>query len=169
VLGQYVDALSLVVLCGGMEVSQPQHQHSLAGFWRLLLGEGWPSTLLYAATALAACVVAARAWRGSRRSGERIALAAVTMVLAAPHLYVYDLVLLVPALAVLWERAERCTGRSRLLGRTVAWLGWFAPLTGPLALATRIQWATPVVVGALLLLIRAGRADSEDRSETIAP
>jgi hypothetical protein len=169
VIGQYIAALGPAVLRAGMDVSQPQHLHSLAGFWRLLLGEGRPATLLYAASALGVCLVAARAWRRSRRPGERIALVAVATVLAAPHLYVYDLVLLVPALAVLWEQGERAAGSRSVLYRTAAWVGWLAPLTGPLALATRVQWATPVIVVALILLSGAARADIRDRPETTTP
>jgi hypothetical protein len=162
VMRLYAGALAGPVLAAGMAASQPQHLHSLAGFWRLLLGAGWPGTALYAATAGVAVLIAARAWRQGGEAGQRIALLALATVLAAPHLYVYDLVLAVPALVVLWERGEREAPPFRTWARTVAWLGWLTPLAGPLALATRIQWATPVLVTALLLLSRSRTADNEE-------
>jgi hypothetical protein len=169
VIERHAGTLASSIAAGGMDASQPQHLHSLAGFWRLLLGAGWPASALYAVSALAVVALAARAWRRAGSPGARIAVLSAATVLAAPHLYVYDLVVLVPALVVLWDLAERQAPPLRTWGRAAAWLAWLAPLSGPLALATRVQWATPVLVVALVLLARMGSADSQDRPETAAP
>lgn len=161
VMAQYVAAIAQPVRDAGMHVSQPQHLHSLAGFFRLLLGAGPLATTLYAIAATAVVATAALAWRARPSPRARVGALVLALVLAAPHLYVYDLVVLAPVLVVLWEWAEAQPAPRNAWGRAVAWLAWFAPLAGPIALATSVQWSTPVLVAALVLLSGPGATERQ--------
>jgi hypothetical protein len=156
---RYAEAVMGPARTAGMVVSQPQHLHSLAGFFRLLLGAGVTATIFYAVCALAVVILSAGTWRRLSDPHARIAVLVLATVLAAPHLYVYDLVILAPALAVIWARAESADGRVRTAGRAIAWLAWFMPLAGPIALVSGIQPSTPLLAAALAWLARSRRPE----------
>ena len=117
----YLRTLAGIVAEGGIPASQPEHLHSLLGFWRLLLGPGMPSTVLWIVSAGVVVEYARRAWRlaGGDRSIQ-IALLCLVAVLLAPHLYVYDLVLLAPALVTLWTWSESRARPARGADASVA-------------------------------------------------
>jgi alpha-1,2-mannosyltransferase len=76
--------------------------HSLRPFWRMLLPSS--STLafsLYLATALLVFLCCLRIWKSPNPLSLRFAAFLLATVLVDPHLYVYDLVLLAPALMLL--------------------------------------------------------------------
>ena len=95
---------------------------------------------------------ARRAWRLAPGDGSvQIALLCPVAVLLAPHLYVYDLVLLAPALVTLWTWSERRAGLPGL--RTFQWLvglAAVAPLSDAVAAATSVQLSTCVLTALVL-------------------
>jgi hypothetical protein len=152
----YLRVLAGIVADGGIPASQPEHLHSLLGFWRLLLGPGMPSTVLWIVSAGLVVEYARRAWHLGRGDWSiPIALLCLVAVLLAPHLYVYDLVLLAPALLTLWTWSERRAGLPGV--RTLQWLvglAAVAPLSDAIAAATSVQLSTCVLTALVLQFAR---------------
>jgi hypothetical protein len=81
---------------------RPYQMHSLRAFWELLLPN--PIALgLYVVSALCVLVLALRCWRSGALLGLRYGVLLFATVLVAPHLTIYDLVVLAPAFLLLGE------------------------------------------------------------------
>jgi hypothetical protein len=117
----------------------PHQKHSLIGFFRLLAGPGFDTAIL--ATFAAAGVLGL--WyvgRDRHRGPWLFPMLAATSVLLSPHFYVYDLIVLVPALLVVaallsYRRDVKSDG-------TLAWAAYallYAPFSGVFALHSRVQ------------------------------
>jgi Glycosyltransferase family 87 len=85
--------------------------HSFVGLYGLagtMLGAGAPAEMLWLAGAVAACVIAWLAGAAVRRDRTRLEIgltvAALATILAAPHVYTHDLVLLAPLFV--WAMAD---------------------------------------------------------------
>jgi hypothetical protein len=120
--------------------------HSLRTFWTMLIP--WPaaSLALYVATALLLSVLTVACWRSFLPLSLRFSALLLATVLLAPHLTVYDLVILAPALLLLsdWivSQPDQCdTGPFKLL----LYLAFVLPLLGPLAHWTHFQLSVPVM------------------------
>jgi len=127
---------------------KPYLMHSLRAFWDLLLP--WPTVALalYIPTAVAAVVLAIVCWRRSIPLEHRFAVMLLATILVAPHLTVYDLVILAPAFLWIADWLQTC------FNPFVAWLLYFSyilPFAGPLSRWTHLQLS--VISFALLLLI----------------
>jgi hypothetical protein len=125
--------------------------HSLRTFWTMLIP--WPSVslALYAITAIVVCALTVSCWRSSLSLSLRYSALLLSTVLLAPHLTVYDLVILAPAFLLLsdWivaHASQAATGRLAIL----LYLAFILPLIGPLARWTHFQLSVPVM-GALLI------------------
>jgi hypothetical protein len=114
--------------------ARPDQMHSLRAFWLLLAPAPW-SALLYLTSATVVVLFAARVWRQEVRWDTRAALLPLVTVLASPHLYHYDLLILAPTL--LWM-AGRTSLRESLDARLLM-AGYCLPLVGILALVIRVQ------------------------------
>jgi hypothetical protein len=127
------------------------------------MGPSMGAVVLYAATAALCLWAVARIWNALDTS-MRMATALLLTVLIAPHLYVYDLVLLAPVLVALVAWTEtRTPGQARRRVRWLVWMAWLAPLAGPIAMATRVQPST-IVLGLLLGVVSlAVVSDSQTR------
>jgi hypothetical protein len=124
--------------------------HSLRTFWSMLIP--WPSAslALYLATALLILVWTVACWRSRLSLSLRYSALLLATVLLAPHLTVYDLVILAPAFLLLsdWIVAQPdqpATGRFKLL----LYLAFVLPLLGPLARWTHFQLSVPVMAALL--------------------
>jgi hypothetical protein len=157
VMRSYFGALIGPVRSAGIPEPLPELVHGFAGTARLLLGPGRLATAVYVLASAGALLVAARAWRATRVPAGRLAILCITAVLVCPHLYVYDLVILAPALLVCCDETVVLNPGLRKAGFVLVWLTWFAPLSGPLAEATRLQGSTILLLGLLIVLGRAGR------------
>ena len=111
------------------------NMHCLRAFWALLVKDPANVKLLYLPSALGAVFLAWRAWRRNTDAGVRFAAVLLATVLVSPHLYVYDLLILAPALMVLADRRA-------VPGLLIA-LCYALPLLGPLAEVTRVQLSVP--------------------------
>jgi Glycosyltransferase family 87 len=115
---------------------RPYLIHSLRAFWNLLLP--WPRAafVLYLLTALPTVVLAVACWRRPAPLEHRFAVILLTTVLVAPHLTVYDLVILVPALLWIgdWLMTHGAPRTTWLL-----YLCYIAPFAGPLSRWTHLQ------------------------------
>ena len=110
--------------------------HSLRAFWNLLLP--WQSVAfgLYVLSAAVIIGLAIANWNAPAPLQRRFAIMLLATVLAAPHLTVYDLVILAPAF--LWiadSLAVDCSPRLAWL----LYLSFLLPFAGPLAIYTHVQ------------------------------
>jgi hypothetical protein len=72
--------------------------HSLRTFWSGLLPHP-AATVAYACSAALVVAWTARVWRSAEHPMARIGVLSIGVVLASPHLFTYDLLILLPALA----------------------------------------------------------------------
>ena len=103
ILPEYVAALTRVP--GVTAAMEPNkfHMHSWRAFFDLL---GLPDNVAFAAyliAAVATAIGALIAWRTRGPLALRYAALLVATVLVDPHLYAYDLLLLIPAFLLLWD------------------------------------------------------------------
>jgi hypothetical protein len=134
---------------------RPYQMHSLLGFWSLLIPWTPLAFAIYVVTAAAVLAVAARCWRSSASLGLRYSALMLATVLVAPHLTVYDLLILAPAFLSLADGAARETeGSSAPIMSALLYLCYPLFLLGPLARLTHLQLSVIAIVGLLLLIDR---------------
>jgi alpha-1,2-mannosyltransferase len=158
VLLTYVDVLLALPRAAEMMAAKPAQMHSLRTFWELLVPWRPGAIALYATTALAAVGSAAWLWRRSASANLRMAALSLATVLAAPHLYVYDLVLLAPAFIWLVDGFLR-QSRDARIGRLL-YVAYLAPLAAPFVPSIRVQVSTLCIASLLWLLVREQDAGS---------
>jgi hypothetical protein len=142
---------------------KPYQTHSLRTFWTMLLP--WPlaSLTLYLLTALLVSAVTIACWRSRSPLSVRFSALLLATVLLAPHLTVYDLVILAPAFLLLadWIVAhprDALTPHLKLL----LYLAFVLPLLGPLARWTHFQLSVPVMAALLYETWNFGRKSESD-------
>ncbi len=148
--------------------------HSLRSFF-LHLGVPKAAALaLSAAASLVAAVAALACWRARGDVALRYVVLLIATLLVNPHLFVYDLLLLSPALLVVWDWANR-QGAQTVEGLVPAWapgavqrltvrqavvaLAYFcyaAPLLSIALSRVPVQWSVPglLLLGAALVRIQ---------------
>jgi hypothetical protein len=128
----------------------PIQMHSLRSFWTLLIP--WPQLAfaLYIFTSLAVVVIAAAAWRSAAHLSLRFSALTLAAVLVNPHLFVYDLLVLAPALLLLvdWTLTHASNTSANAL-RVLTYLAFVLPLLGPLSRWTHLQLSVPAFVALL--------------------
>jgi hypothetical protein len=129
---------------------RPYQTHSLRTFWTMLVP--WPSAslALYFTSALLISALTVACWRSHLPLSLRYSVLLLATVLLAPHLTVYDLVVLAPAFLLLsdWITSQPdyfATGHFKLL----LYLAFILPLLGPLAHWTHLQLSVPVMASLL--------------------
>jgi len=146
---------------------RPYQTHCLRTFWSLLIP--WPglSFGLYVASAIAALGMAIGCWR---RNGTPLALRYSSLLLAtvlvAPHLTVYDLVVLAPAFLLLadWLAGQGSSPVNGWLG-FLLYLVYMLPLLGPLTRWTHVQLSV-IAIGATLYAIFQLRSQETEPQRT---
>jgi hypothetical protein len=142
--------------------ARPELMHSLKSFFAILLP--WPAVALaaYAATAIAVAVIAVRVWNVRAPLELRYAALLLGSVLVDPHVYSYELVVLVPALMLLgaWALEHRVVsvGFWVVLG-----LCYALPALDALTSLTRVQLSVPALVILTVMTARAARSPGEMR------
>jgi hypothetical protein len=134
---------------------RPYQTHSLRTFWSMLVPWSGLSFWLYVLSAALALGLAVACWRRARPVSLALRYSAllVTSVLVAPHLTVYDLVILAPAFLLLadWLVGQAPTARTNWLG-TLLYLVYMLPLLGPFTRWTHVQISV-VAMAAMLYAI----------------
>jgi hypothetical protein len=125
--------------------------HSLRTFWSMLIP--WPalSFLLYLVSAALVAGLMIACWKREAASFSlRYATLLFASVLVAPHLTVYDLLILAPAFLLVadWLITQPLTPGTRRLG-ALLYLSYMLPLIGPLARWTHVQLSVLAMVAAL--------------------
>ncbi len=130
--------------------SKVDQMHSWRAFWLLLVPSPRLAAALYAVSALATILAAARLWRRQGDASLRMAALTVATVLASPHLYVYDLIVLAPVWIWLTEWYLTRPNLPAAVGRTL-YLGYAMPLVA--AAFTRVLRLQLVTLCLSLLLV----------------
>ena len=132
--------------------------HSLRTFWTMLIP--WPpaALALYLVTGIVALALTVICWRSRIPLSLRYSALLLATVLVAPHLTVYDLVILAPAFLLLsdWivtQSDHPVTPQLKLL----LYLAFVLPLLGPVARWTHFQLSVPVMAALLYGMWNLGR------------
>jgi hypothetical protein len=132
---------------------RPYQTHSLRGFWTMLMP--WPrlALALYIVSALVAIGLTLVCWRSRLSLPLRYSALLLATVLVAPHLTVYDLVILAPAFLLLSDWCiEHSAETASVLLKPLLYLAYALPLIGPLARWTHIQLSVLVMMAILLVV-----------------
>jgi hypothetical protein len=139
--------------------------HCLRTFWTMLLP--WPrlALALYVVTALLTLALATRCWQSSLALPLRYSAVLLATVLVAPHLTVYDLVILAPAFLLLSDSIAAHPGDSTASHlKLLLYLAFALPLLGPLARWTHLQLTVPVMLAMLYVVFQLGERSVGERS-----
>jgi Glycosyltransferase family 87 len=136
---------------------KPYQTHCLRTFWTMLVP--WPSVsfVLYVVTAILVGGLTIACWRSPMPLSLRYSALLLSTVLLAPHLTVYDLVILAPAFLLTsdWIVAQPNQATPHL--KLLIYLAFVLPLLGPLARWTHFQLSVPVMAALLFGIWTAGR------------
>lgn len=132
--------------------------HSLRAFWTLLIPFPQIALLFYILTSIAAIAVATAIWKSSTPLAIRFSALTLAAVLVNPHLFVYDLLVLAPALMLLanWTLSNSEVLSSSTL-QLLLYLAYILPLFGPLSRWTHLQISVPIFAALLWLLWRLSK------------
>jgi hypothetical protein len=136
---------------------KPYQTHCLRTFWTMLAP--WPSVSfwLYILSGIAVAGMTIDCWHRPMPLSSRYPALLLCTVLLAPHLTVYDLVILAPAFLLLsnWMVVQDSEVTQRL--KLLLYLAFVLPLLGPLARWTHIQLSVIVLVALLYEIWAAGK------------
>jgi len=132
---------------------RPYQTHCLRTFWSMMVPWQSVSSVLYVVSAVGVLGVAIAAWRRARPLALRYSALLLATVLVAPHLTVYDLVILAPALLLLadWLLTQPLAPDTRRMG-TLLYLVYMLPLLGPFTRWTHVQLSV-LAMSALMYII----------------
>lgn len=139
---EYVRSLSAFPRYYYLTDTLPHQKQSLLGFFQLLLGSGAPALGLSIVAGIGVLVL----WRRHRtQTGGRwfMPMLAASSVLLSPHFYVYDLLVLTPAL--LMVAGALASANGTVAERVLGWSSYvllYAPYSGAIALHGRVQLST---------------------------
>lgn len=137
--------------------------HSLRTFWSMLVPWAGISFVLYIMSAAVVLGLTIACWKQNRGGPFELKYSALLFasVLVAPHLTVYDLVILAPASLLLanWLIAQPLTDSNWRLG-VLLYLVYMLPLVGPFARWTHVQLSVIAMAVTLYLIWRTSRAGS---------
>jgi hypothetical protein len=127
---------------------KPYQMHSLLSFWRSLVP--WPDLAvgLYIASAAVMIVVTCLVWRSGASLSLRYAALLLVTALVSPHLNVYDLVVVSPALLMIGNWALECPDHPlSTLTQRLLYGAYALPLFGVLTQFTHLQLSVVAMSG----------------------
>jgi len=132
---------------------RPYQTHCLRTFWSMIVPWENVSWALYVLSAMIVLGVTITAWRRTAPLALRYSALLLATVLVAPHLTVYDLVILAPALLLLadWLLTQPLAPDTRRMG-TSLYLVYMLPLLGPFTRWTHVQLSV-LAMSALMYII----------------
>jgi len=132
---------------------KPYQTHSLRTFWSMLTP--WPdlSFGLYVLSAIVVLALTIVGWRRGAPLALRYSSLLLATVLVAPHLTVYDLVILAPAFLLLadWFVGQPSATQTWWLG-TLLYFAYMLPLLGPFARWTHVQLSVVAMTATVLMI-----------------
>jgi hypothetical protein len=136
--------------------------HSLRTFWSMLVPMPELAFVLYAVSAALLLGITIFLWhRPTTPISVRFSAVLFATVLVAPHLTVYDLVVLAPALLLLSDWLVRVPTNA-IKGQigTALYCAYMFPLLGPLAKWTHVQLSVIAIAAVLFLLWRQSKSSN---------
>jgi len=130
---------------------RPYQTHCLRTFWSMLVPWSGVSLGIYLVTATAVLVCTVSVWRRKELLPLKYSALLLATVLVSPHLTVYDLVILAPAILLL---ADWTVSHPTIPGKPggLLYSVYILPLLGPLARWIHVQ-ASVIAMVALLYMI----------------
>ena len=154
VMSEYLRALRHVADVMALLEPRPYQMHSFRAFWSLLIPWTSPAFALYALTAATILALSVRCWRSTATLGLRYSGLMLATVLVAPHLTVYDLLILAPAFLLMADWAVVGSRRSAPTMSVLLYLCYPFFLLGPLARITHLQLSVIAMTGLLFIIDR---------------
>ncbi len=151
-LREWIRTLSNVPSVLPLLEPKPYQTHCLRTFWTMLLPWQTPSLALYFVTAIAILTVTIAIWRKPTALGVRYSALLLATVLVAPHLTVYDLVILVPVLLLMTDWLQHQSLEAVRWTGSLLYLVYALPLVGFLAGWTHVQLSVIAMVVLLFLI-----------------
>jgi hypothetical protein len=134
------------------------HTHSLRTWWAFLIPWRPVALVVYGVSAVWVLGRLVVFWRSPAELRLRYSALLLATVLVSPHVFVYDLVVIAPALFILADWSMALEDRpSRSLIRILLLAAILTPVLGPLATVTRLQLSVPVIF-ALFVVTTGQRA-----------
>jgi alpha-1,2-mannosyltransferase len=132
---------------------RPYQTYCLRTFWSMIVPWENVSSALYVLSAVIVLGVTIAAWRRTAPLALRYSALLLATVLVAPHLTVYDLVILAPMLLLLadWLLTQPLAPNIRRMG-TLLYLVYILPLLGPFTRWTHVQLSV-LAMSALMYII----------------
>jgi hypothetical protein len=132
--------------------------HSLRSFWSLLLPWRSTASAAYVISSFAIIALGVTFWRKMKDLRLRYAALLLGTVLVAPHLWIYDLVILAPAFLLVadWAR-EHADEEAQARLRALLYACYVLPLFGLVAQFTRIQLSVIAFTLTMVALARENR------------
>jgi len=158
-LQQWIHALRSVSAVLPLFEPRLYQTHCLRTFWAMLIPWEHISLALYILSAVAVFALTIACWRrASVPLAAKYSLLLLATVLVAPHLTVYDLVILAPAFLLLgdWLAGQPSTSSARGLG-TLLYLVYALPLLGPFARWTHVQLSVIAMTASVYAIWRMSR------------
>lgn len=137
--------------------------HCLRTFWSMLIPSGGFALALYAVSAIVVLGLTIGVWRRAETPlSLRYPSLLLATVLVAPHLTVYDLVILAPAFLLFsdWLMARPSHASAAKLG-TLLYLVYMLPLVGALTRWTHVQLSVIAMAGSVYAVWRISRRASD--------
>ena len=133
----------------------PIQMHSLRSFWSLLIPSPTVALALYILSSLVVIGGTVAIWKSSLPLALRFSALTFAAVLVSPHLFIYDLLVLAPALLLLVDRSlSNVEYTLRSLLQMLAYLAFVLPLLGPLSRWTHLQLSVVSFSTLLCVLFR---------------
>jgi hypothetical protein len=139
---------------------RPYQTHCLRTFWSMLVPWSGAALGLYVISAVVAIAGTVAIWKRQESLSLKYSALLLATVLVSPHLTVYDLVILAPAILLLTDWLISHASAPKGTG-TLIYLVWALPLLGPCTRWTHIQLS--VIVMAALLYFIWKMIDKQDR------
>ncbi|HEX6821043.1 MAG TPA: glycosyltransferase family 87 protein [Candidatus Sulfotelmatobacter sp.] len=132
----------------------PIQMHSLRSFWSLLIAWHQVAFVLYLLCSALVLGVAVIVWKSTSELALRYSALSFAAILVNPHLFVYDLLMLAPALLILVEWSLDRGSATRSVMSVLLYLSFVLPLAGPLSRWTHLQLSVIAFAAVLGLLYR---------------
>jgi hypothetical protein len=142
--------------------------HSLYALFKLAIPSLWIATVLYVVGAGICVGGAYLVWRSPAPLRLRFAFLLLATVLASPHLYVYDLVILAPAFLIVVDHT--IANPEQVFSKPIERMLYFAyalPLAGVVAQVTHVQLSVIAMAALAVILFRAIRPQLSNGTELV--
>jgi hypothetical protein len=162
VMRDYVDQIAHMQRVLPLLEPRIEQTHCLRTFWQMLVPIPVAAWWLYLISAAVVLWLTLQCWRSSLPLSLRYSAALIATVLVSPHLTIYDLVILAPALLLTadWILGHQWSFSSRSFV-VALYLVYFVPILGILARWTHVQLSVLAMSMLLWMIWRVGATERD--------